>query len=166
MAFLVVVAATRIAACETQVTCEYWQSKVDPAVPLQGKRLDELPGDADAPEAIRCLLRLRGRTSHGRFSGVTRFDVSQIVPRATMEIAALYYVTYIYERKWPHADAVMIDGPGGGNTTETVRNAFDAMERWLETVEKIGIARARKRRLHPLRGTPLHWYGRQPEKTP
>lgn len=142
--------------------CERWQSKVDPAMPLQGERLAELPADDEAVTAIRCLLAMRGRTEPARFSGATRFDVSQIAERATIEVAALYYITFIYERSWQHGDAVMIVGPRGTNTKAAVRQAFTAVERWLETVERIGIAEVRARQLHPLAGTKLSWYGRSP----
>lgn len=150
-------------AAPSSMNCGYWQSKVDPSVPLQGARLDELPGDAEAVEAIRCLLRLRGRTEPGRFGGATRFDVSQVGPEPAIEVAALYYVTYIYERSWGHGDAVMIVGPNGVNTKATVRQAFEAVARWVATVERMGMAEVRAQRLHPFRGTSLHWYGRRPE---
>jgi hypothetical protein len=141
--------------------CEYWQSKVDASLALRGTRLDELPSDSEAVTAIQCLLRMRGRIEPSRFAGSTRDDVSQISPETPMDVGALYYITFIYEKSWTHADAVMIVGPHGVNSRATVREAFHAYDRWFKTVERIGIAEARARRMHPLNGTSLNWYGRQ-----
>lgn len=143
--------------------CEYWQSKVDANMRLMGARLDELPSDVDAPQAIRCLLQLKGQTMASRFGGATRFDVSEVGGATPMDVAALYYMTFIYTRVWDHADAIMIDGPKGVNSRRTVNEAFRAFEAWSKTVDRLGIAEVRVRGLHPLRGTQLHWYGRRPE---
>ena len=132
-------------------------------MPLMGTRLDELPSDDDAPRAIRCLLQLKGQMRPSRFGGATRFDVSEVGAETPIDVAALYYITFIYTRTWAHADAVMIDGPDGVNRRATVKEAFAAFEAWSETVDRIGIAKVRADGLHPLRGTPLHWYGRRPE---
>ena len=72
----------------------------------------------------------------------------------------MYYISYIYEQSWGHGDAVMLVGPQGVNTPATVRQASEAVERWLATIDRIGIAEARAQHVGPLRGTSLYWYGR------
>ena len=128
---------------------------------LQG-RGDELPSDQEAIAAIDCLLKSKDNRRPARFSGAVDDRVSQIFPPATVEVAALYFISVIYEKRWNHASAVAIDGPHGLNTKPTVSEAYAAYRRWLELVKRDGIAACRKRKAAPLSGTRLHWYGNAP----
>lgn len=139
--------------------CDVWRSKVDPSVRLQGGGIAELPSDDAAIAAIDCLLKSRGNTEPARFSGAVDDRVSQIFPDATIELAALYYISFIYEKNWNHASAVAIDGPRGVNTKATIAEAYDAYQRWFVQAKRHGIAAAREQGFAPLAGTGLHWYG-------
>jgi hypothetical protein len=138
--------------------CDYWASKVDPDVPLQGARIMELPADDDAAGAIRCLLMLHGRAGRARFGGALRDDVTVNGKPTPIDVAALFFMSSIYEQSWDHAHAVEIVGPHGSNTRATVREAYEAFERWSRTVDRLGIAEVRARKLDPLAGTKLYWY--------
>lgn len=147
------------AACASHASsCDLWRSKVDPSIRLQGSDMAELPSDDAAIAAIECLLKSRGNTEPARFSGAVDDRVSQIFPDAPIELAALYFISFIYEKNWRHASAVAIDGPRGVNTKATIAEAYDAYERWFVEVKRHGIAAAREHRRAPLDGTALHWY--------
>jgi len=146
--------------------CTVWRSKVDPSLSLQGRAIAELPSDRDAVAAIACLLESRGDTRPARFSGAMDERVSQTFDRATIEVAALYFISFIYEKKWDHGMAVAIDGPDGVNTDKTIRDAYAAYRRWFVKVKRYGIADCRKRGIAPLRGTSLAWYGKAPLPMP
>lgn len=139
--------------------CEYWKSKIDPSLPLMGKGLWELPIDEESISAIECLLQLEGRREPANIGGVTRFDVSKIIENQSIEIAALYYITFIYSKKWDHASAIAIVAANGEiNTPDIINKAFLAYKEWFKTVKIIGLEKARRQKLEPLKDTDLHWY--------
>lgn len=141
--------------------CTHWRAKVDPSLSLQGG-IAELPSDQEAVAAIDCLLAKQGDTHPARFSGVTDLRVSQIFDQATIEVAALYVISFVYERNWDHGMAIAINGPDGVSTKKTVRQAYAAYRRWFAKVKRYGIAECRRRGISPLKGTSLAWYGKTP----
>ena len=144
--------------------CEYWQAKVDPSVETRGRQF-ELPSDAEAADAIECLLQLRGHHEHAAISGATRLDVSQRFPSASVALAALYYVSYIYTTDRRHGDGIaLVDSDYQMANAEQVDRAFDYVSRWLDDVRREGIARIRKEHRDPLAGSGLEWYGNVPEE--
>jgi len=65
----------------------------------------------------------------------------------------------IYYQEWGHAGADVLSSPGAvGNSSEVVSKAFEAYEKWLAEIKKIGLETARARKLDPLAGTGLSWY--------
>lgn len=140
--------------------CLLWRSKVDSTL----VRLQEPPGadeksDQSVMEGIECLLSLEGNRNRAKFSGVTRPEVSQNFKPATVEVAALYYVSFLYTGKWDHADAIaIVDNNREPNAAETVRRAYVAYRKWFQRVKKIGLAEARKIGLDPLKGKGVRWY--------
>jgi hypothetical protein len=120
-------------------------------------------------QAMGCLLALKGRRGPSRFAGVTNPDISQFAGRASIEVAALYYITYLFKGTFDHADAFVIlndrkppakDENGALLTRpEDASHAFQFYLRWFKEVRKIGVSAARQQHLDPLNGTPLRWYG-------
>jgi len=140
--------------------CEYWRAKIDPALPLSGKGVWEQPSDEETMSVIACLLDLEGRKEPARFGGATRYDVSYASEdMPSIEIASLYYISFIYEKKWDHARVIAIQGPNGEtNTTSITDEAWKSYKKWFNKVKTIGLDEARRQKLEPLQGTELHWY--------
>ncbi len=139
--------------------CEYWKAKIDPALPLSGKGVWEMPSDEEAMLVIACLLDLEGRKEPARFGGATRYDVSTILDMPSIEIASLYYISFIYTKKRDHAGMIAILGPDGEINTPFVANkAFIAYKKWFKKVKQIGLNEARCQKLEPLQDTDLDWH--------
>ena len=53
-------------------------------------------------QAIDCLLRLEGNKRKAEFTGATNPYTSQIFEAATVEVAALFYISHLFYQKWDH----------------------------------------------------------------
>lgn len=140
--------------------CSQWTSKIDPTV---ANPIDSAGGTVRTDQlldAFRCLLKLKGRKSTSIFSsGTVGLNLSTRFPAPSVEVAALYYISYLYSENWRHADAiVLVDEKGNQNTTDSIVKAFDSYESWLKTVKEVGVDEARKRKLDPLSDSGLRWY--------
>lgn len=143
--------------------CNYWYA----AVGVKSANLRA--GDKDKKnlenivEATECLLNLEGDKSRGAFSGATSFKISEQFPRATVEVCALYYISYLFYEKYDHANGVALryqnyDENRTLNSDEAVKIAFDSYRKWFEKVKEIGLEEARKQKLDPLAGSGVRWY--------
>ena len=139
--------------------CSVWRAQVDPT--LEAKEISpRLLDDRERVTACECLLGEEGNTGPARFSGATRAAVSAMLPDATVEVAALFYISYIYTGPWQHADGVaLVDRENRVVTQAEVAGAYASYRRWLARVKEVGMARARELRLDPLENTDLCWYG-------
>jgi hypothetical protein len=143
-----------------QELCKYWLSRVDSDVkrPDQFKHVDESNMD-NIIVGIECLLALEDNKKRARFSGATRYDVSQLFAPATVDVAALYYVSFLFTQKWDHANAVaIVDKEGRINTDESIKEAFQAYREWFKEVKKLGIYKARESGIEPFAGKNIRWY--------
>jgi hypothetical protein len=144
-----------------QTTCLYWQSEVDEGVNLPDSFQDI---DQEKPEnimkGIECLLTLEGNKKKARFGGATHDYVSQIFPPAPVEVAALYYISYLFYQNWDHADGIALVGRKNSrfNSPENVRKAYRYYRAWFRQVQHIGLANARARKLEPLKNKDVRWY--------
>jgi hypothetical protein len=141
--------------------CLYWHSKVDYSITLPENcpKLDTTD-EENILQAIDCLLKLEGRTKDSGFgTGGTSIEVSNAYPSPTVEVAALYYITYLYDQDWSHWAIKIVDKKKERNEPEKVKSAYKAYRKWYEQVKKLGINEARKANLTPLDGTDLCWYG-------
>ena len=144
-----------------KVGCEKWTIRVDPSLGDASVELASVPPDQDVIEAIGCLLRCRGDSKPARFGGATSPTVSQILPSSTIELAALYYISYLYDKNWHHADGVALwNRKGRINPPGSIEAAYAAYETWFKKVKAMGLSAARARHLEPLAGTGLRWYGK------
>lgn len=117
-------------------------------------------------EAIGCLLKLEKNTRESTLPGATRLDISQLIAPPRVNLAALYYISYVYSGNWKHASAIALRGPDCQDdkqffyaTRQTcVREAYVAYQDWFAKVQRIGFANAQQRGLQPLAGTDLSWY--------
>ena len=140
--------------------CLYWQSRVDESVKLpDGYQKPDEKDERTIMEGIECLLNLEGNKNKAKFSGATHNYVSQLFEPATVEVAALYYISYLYIQKWDHADAIYLaNNSEDAEGAETVRRAYVAYRAWYEKVKKVGIVKAREQQFDPLEGTGIRWY--------
>jgi len=163
-------------------SCAYWQSFVDPKVsPLgvrsqsdkKGKQLriieKPLTEDMNIDEqrilkGIQCLLNLEGSKHDSIFKGATGPLTSQTFGPTSVEVAALYYISYLYYRKWDYALAAqLVTDQGFVNDSDSIRKAYTAYKKWFKKVKQIGLEKARAEGLDPLDGTGISWYGLAPK---
>ena len=152
------------ASVNAQDQCDYWFSRVDSKITLPENFKD--PDESNAQETIngiKCLLRLQGKTGISKnFTTVLRNDVSQIFgPFPTIEVAALYYISTLYYQSpdsFASAIALRRDKTEKISDRKTVRKAFKYYRKWFKQVKKIGIEKARKLNLDPLKDRDIGWY--------
>ena len=145
--------------CEPDI-CEYWRSKVDATVrsPPNTSKVDE-KNPLTVIAAIECLIKMEGNKHPATFSGAVSLEASQIFPQATADVAALYYISYLYHQKWDHADAIALRGADGSvNTPKVIREAYRSYKKWFKSVKRVGLPRAREMKLDPLKETKVYWY--------
>jgi len=105
-------------------------------------------------------MKSKGNKNPAGFSGATSPEVSEILPHATVEIAALYYISYLYEGSFQHAYGVsLVDKKGIYNSSNAVDIAYSAYHKWFKCIKSIGLAKAKEKHLDPLKGTGIYWYG-------
>jgi hypothetical protein len=140
--------------------CREWNAKVDPRV--KGKSAVNAAdlSESQIMTAIGCLLKNQGNRGVAGFGGATKYIVSQIVPQATVELASLYYISYLFTGNFQHGDGVALwNDHGVINPPGAIESAYKAYAAWFKRVKAMGIAEARKQHLDPLEGTTLRWYG-------
>jgi hypothetical protein len=119
--------------------------------------------------AMSCFLSLENRTEYASVGGPTWAGVSQFfVARVPVNLAALYYISYLYTGNWKHGNAIALRGEGADSyegslrlyvtRPDAVRKAYGSYRRWFEKVKQLGLAGAREQKLDPLEGTGLWWY--------
>lgn len=158
--FLLVMGIAYPKMCQAQkMQCKYWQSKVDPKIkPVKSESKKE-PDDEQVMQAIDCLLKLEGRKDESKLRGATRLDVSQTFGPASVEVAALYYISFLYLQKWDHGSAIALrDAEGEVNKPIAVAQAYQSYKIWFERVKSVGLSKAREMKLWPLADTKVQWY--------
>jgi hypothetical protein len=144
-----------------QDSCIYWQSRVDPNVQLP--KDFQMPDEKDAQSIVKgteCLLSMQGNKKPAAFSGATRLDTSQFFKPAKIEVAALFYISYLYYRDWgAFSGGVALRGKDGElSSEETVNKAYTYYREWFKEIEKIGIVKARELKISPLKNKDVRWY--------
>ena len=141
--------------------CKEWDKRVDPSLGPAGTTLAQIPGDSEVLVAIDCFLKHQGNKNRARFGGATNPRTSQMLPDATIELASLYYISYLFTTDWQHGDGVaMWNREGVINPPGSIDAAYAAYAAWFKRVKSLGLSEARKQRLDPLKDTGLHWYGK------
>jgi hypothetical protein len=84
-----------------------------------------------------------------------------MLPQATVELASLYYVSYLFTGNYQHGDGIALwDRKGVINPPGGVDTAYASYRAWFKKVKSVELAEARKQHLDPLEGTNLYWYGK------
>lgn len=144
--------------------CYRWRTRVDPSLKLVEIDIENL-NDDEVVEGIGCLLDLKGERRRARFYGDTKLNLNQSdryrLPEkpATVEIAALFYASYLFYEKWEHANAVALydDATGKINTGKLVEKAYKSYRKWYQQVRAVGLKAAREKKLDPLEGSGVSW---------
>jgi hypothetical protein len=77
---------------------------------------------------------------------------------ASVQVAALFYASYLFTGRWDHAQAVeLADDRGNKLPRRSVPAAFSAYESWFERIQRLGLSEARRNAIDPLDGTGMHW---------
>lgn len=141
--------------------CEVWQAKIDPKIESSDIESWSNPKDDRViVEAIGCLLKLKGIKRHSVFpTAGTSIENSISHSAPSVEIAALYYISYIYYQKWDHGFAmILVDKSGKHNSKESIKIAYKAYSVWYKKLQKEGTSKMREIKYDPLDGTDIHWY--------
>ena len=145
----------------SEAVCERWRFLVDPSGTggLPSPDVEHLT-DEEALVGLSCLLMLEANRGEGKFSGATRFEVSQLFPQATVELDALFVISAIYNQSWRHADGVALADARGKiqNAVSGPKRAFPFVRRWYDRIQRLGLVKARSQGDDPLKGSGLHWY--------
>ena len=166
------ITALCVAASGQSTSCHYWRSRVDVSTHITqlSQIVDEKDPENVAP-AIECLLQLEGNKGMAAFgldpsprltlSGEHQGPVSILSTPISVEVAALYFVSYLYYQKWDHANLVVLierdDSREIESSAENVRKAYGYYREWLERVKLIGIVKARELKIEPLKGKDVRW---------
>ena len=144
---------------EGPLTCRDWQSKVDSNMNPEANFDPRALSDEAKIKGFECLLNLENNQSRARFSGATRMDVSQTFAPAKVNVAALFYISYVFTGRWDHSQAVALRGQEGRvDNASDIRRAYKSYRAWLSRVKRIGLAQAASGGLDPLTGSNVHWY--------
>lgn len=140
-------------------TCADWHSKVDFNKPLVLVN-SENKSQEEIFFAVKCLLQLEGKKEESNVAGASSGRVSTFFGATSVEVAALYYVSYLFYQKWDHSDAPFLVNQRNSklNSDKVVSKAYKAYKKWFEKVREIGLEDARKQKLAPLEGSGVRWY--------
>jgi hypothetical protein len=137
--------------------CDYWLAQVDSKTEVNYE-LDE-KDPRNITKGIARLLKLEGNKTKGLFSGATNDRVSHIFPESTVEICALYYISYLFYGDWEHANGIALGKKNRViNPPQTVKEPFTSYRKWFREIRRIGIERARSRKMEPLACSGISWY--------
>ena len=94
-------------------------------------------------------------------TGSPRGPTSILSTPITAEVAALYFISYLYYQKWDHASLVVLidrdDSREIESSDENVKKAYGYYREWFERVKAIGIVKARELKIEPLKGKDVRW---------
>ncbi len=140
--------------------CESWIDILDQTkAERPGLWNSDLSG-LETINAIECLLHAQGNRHEAKISGVTHDYISQTMPPASVELAALYYISFLFTGLPDHADGIALQGLDGSlNPPGSIDVAYKAYRKWFVQAKLMGLETARKLQLSPLKGTNLRWYG-------
>jgi hypothetical protein len=128
--------------------------------------------DEQEVAAIGCLLNLETDTRPSKLDNPVWLGVSELFVDAPVNLAALYYISYLYTGNMKHSYAVALTGPDAmdktvhwkyATTQRAIHIAYKAYRLWYAKVKEVGLVQARASKLSPLAGTGLAWYGQRAE---
>lgn len=145
---------------DVSVECRSWVRYIDPTLG-EGPIVIQLPiPEQEKLLAMQCFLRSEGNQNPARAKITMSFNGGRNLPQPTVEIAALYYISYLYEEDFEHALGIAFwDVQGCINPPGSVHLAYRLYEEWFAKVKGLGLEEARKQKLKPLATAKVKWYG-------
>src|SRR6266404_2893213 len=133
-----------------RLSCRDWNSQVDRTVEPRA-RFDPLTLPVDEKLAgVACLLSLEKNQHPARFGGATASYVSQIYPEATTEVAALFYISYMFTEKWDHSLGIAVRGHKGRlNDPKDISLAYKEYRKWFKRVAAVGWKKSQEQGIVP-----------------
>jgi hypothetical protein len=91
---------------------------------------------------------------------VARVTTSQTFGPASVEVASLYYISFIFTQKWDHASAFVLVNTKADRFADDkdIEKVYEAYQNWFANIKKLGLVEARKQKLDPLASTGIRWY--------
>lgn len=142
--------------------CLNWRFLVDSTLKLpDGFEAPDLKSDSSRLEGIACLLQLEGNRNRAKLGGTTNHRSSETYDPPTVEVAALYFISFLYYENWeyPGLASQLVKQGKDTDSREDIHRAYEAYRSWYKKVKEIGFAKAREQNLDPLDGTGMDWYG-------
>jgi hypothetical protein len=145
-------------------SCYRWRTQIDASTTRMSIDDSKLTDEA-IQEGIGCLLKLKGNKNESRFTGPTRANLKSAdhykPPKraATIELAALYYASYLFFDNWQHADSIKLyeEDTGKTNSGRILKKAYDSYDKWFKVIREIGLKKARQQKIDPLAGSGISW---------
>lgn len=145
--------------------CEYWRSRVDLRYADTQLEVDE-KDPRNILRGIECLLAEQGN-QRPSFLIRSQVHISDMLPVPTVEVSALYYISFLFNGDHTFAEAVALsDDPPKFfgdppqlkyNSKATIGRAFRSYRKWFRNVKQVGLDRARRLNLDPLDGSGVQW---------
>ena len=82
--------------------CAQWMKLIDPSAGKSSFAINFPIPESEKLAAIECFLQSEGNQIPSRIQMNMSFNGGTALPPPTIDIAALYYVTYMFEEKWAH----------------------------------------------------------------
>lgn len=140
----------------------YWYARISESTRLpEGFVMLDEKDPQTALSGMEYLLTLENDKSQASFCGATHMGTNSPDVPCTVEVAALFYVSYLfYQRGWDHfANGIaLVNEDGETNTPETISKAYKYYRAWFKKVKEVGLDEARVRGIDPLKGTDIWWY--------
>ena len=140
--------------------CRPWIQKIDPALGKRGFAIQLPVQEQDLLVAVSCLLKSEGNKGPSQCDMNMTHNGGTDLPPPTVEVFALYYISFIFEGDWEYAEGIALeDRRGRINPPGSVHTAYVAYRKWFLKVREIGVEQARKEHLKPLDPSGINWFG-------
>jgi len=169
LAFALATSLCAAARAQSSSSCQYWRSRVDSYTTMELSQIRDEKDPRNILPAIQCLLEFEGNKNSALFgldpspplTGPARGPTSIFSTPIHIEVAALYFISYLYYQNWKHANLIVLvdrdDSREIESSDENVRKAWKYYREWFERVKPIGIVKARKLKIEPLKGKDVWW---------
>lgn len=148
--------------------CGRWLKIIDPSLGKSSFAISFRIPENERLAAMECFLQSKGNLTSLSTGDQHEFQRRNVSTAPTIEIAALYYVTYMFEEKWDHAGGIALwNKKAEINPPGSVQEAYRCYREWLVKLKELGLAEVKKQGLGPLDKSSVQWFLMDwPEKPP
>lgn len=139
--------------------CARWMKLIDPSAGKSSFAISFPIPEKEKLAAIECFLQAEGNQIPSRIEMTMSHNGGEQLPPPTIELAALYYVTYMFEEKWDHAGGFALwNRKAEINPPGSVQEAYKCYREWFSKLKELGFAEVKKRNLKPLDNSSVQWF--------